>query len=227
MLNLEKESRSLVFPASKWHQVLSNFMVVLSGPNAQRQAISVRFTKGTTLRGLGFELGLGATSLGPFKSRVQNGCEGGSLGYHLVESNQMRNVITLHGSAEDLMSDLEQACAGPELEFCKGLIREGRTATLLGMRCGRGYAGGLDQEVMSMRISNPFVQALMACAMIMDGKVQYDTKTKAIYPITWETGGNLRREAACALILEILKAMKTCMSTADSISSMIRMQEIH
>lgn len=138
----------------------------------------------------------------------------------------MRKVITLHGSVEDLISDLEQTCAGGELELCKGLIRDGKASTVLGMRNGIGYSGRLDREVMSMRISNPSAHALMACSMVMpDGQVRYDTKTKAFYPVIWD-GGSLRREAACALILEILKAMKACQTTAGSIPSVIHIKGI-
>lgn len=222
-VNLGK-SPSLVIPASKAQQVLSKFLGALFGDrNPQPEAISVRFTEGMALGGLE---PLGSRLLRPFRCRVQHGCQGGSLGFHLVESSEMRKVITLHGSVEDLISDLEQTCAGGELELCKGLIRDGKASTVLGMRNGIGYSGRLDQEVMSMRISNPFVHALMACSMVMpDGQVRYDTKTKAFYPVIWD-GGNLRREAACALILEILKAMKACQTTAGSIPSVIHIKGI-
>ena len=216
---------ALVVPASKSQQVLSKFLLSLT-ENPQAEAISVRFTDGTEFHGLGLPQ-LGARSTLPFKSKVQHGCQGASLGFHLTVSSEMRKVITLHGSVDNLISDLEQACAGPELELCKRLIHDGKASEVLGMRCGHDYSGGPGREVMSMRISNPSVKALMACSMIMpDGQVKYDTKTKAFYPITWD-GGNLRREAACALILEILKAMKKDqMAMADAIS-VIRIQEIH
>lgn len=209
-------SPSLTFPVTMSHLILSKLLCILTGA-PEKQAISVRFTNGNSLGGLD---GMLASPPGSFKSRVQHGCQGGSLGFHLVESSEMRKVITLHGSVEDLISDLEQTCAGAELEHCQGLIRDGKASQVLGMRCGRG------EEVMSMRISNPSVQALIGCSMIMpDGQVQYDPKTKAFYPITWN-GGNVRRDAACALILGILKAMKACKDSLDLIPGVIRMRSV-
>ena len=215
-------SPSLTFPVTMSHLILSKFLLLLNGP-PEAQAISVRFTDGNSLLG-----GILASPPRSFKSRVQHGCQGGSLGFHLVESSELRKVITLHGAVEDLISDLELTCAGAELELCKGLIRDGKASQVLGMRCSRhGYSSRSGEEVMSMRIANPSVHALIGCSMIMpDGQVQYDPKTKAFYPVTWD-GGNVRRDAACALILGILKAMKACKDSLDLIPSVIRMRSVN
>ena len=157
----------------------------------------------------------GSTRMSRWKPRFPFGGQPNAESHHITWFSYVQ-----------LISDLEQTCAGGELELCKGLIRDGKASTVLGMRNGIGYSGGLKQEVMSMRISNPSVHALMACSMVMPGgQVRYDTKTKAFYPVIWD-GGNLRREAACALILEILKAMKACWTTADSIPSVIHIKGI-
>ena len=219
------KSPTFIFPASKSQEILEKVSLALS---SEKESISVRFTDGNSLEFLGGRFAPQTSK--NFKSRVQHGCPGGSLGFHLVESNDMRKVITLHGSVEELMYDLEQSCAGVELEMCKGLICDGNAAAVLRMRCSPGGYSSRDQEVMSMRISNPSAHALMACGLIMpDGRVQYDSRTKALYPITYD-GGNVRREAACALILEILKTMKNLKASKgmqDLMPSVISVSEIY
>ena len=79
------------------------------------------------------------------------------------------------------------------------------------MRLGLGsrYSAGSPAEVMAMRISHPTVHAVMACAAVMPhGQVQYDQRNDALYPISHDSRGNLRRDAACALILEILQKLQ-------------------
>ena len=100
-------SPALVFPVSACNRIMGELLSKMSGRRAiapGNQAISVRFTDGSSFSFLGLRADH-AASTNMFKSRVEAGCQGGSLGYHLVESSEMRQVITLHGSADNLISD--------------------------------------------------------------------------------------------------------------------------
>ena len=207
-------SPTLVFPVSACNRIMGELLSKMSGGRAsapRNQAVSVRFTDGSSLSFLGLPDDH-AASTNMFKSRVEVGCQGGSLGYHLVESSDMRRVITLHASPDKLISDLQRKFAGcKEVELCRGLLHQGEASALLDKRLGfdSRYSAGSLSEVMAMRISHPTVHAVMACAAVMPhGQVQYDQRNDALYPISHDERGNLRRDAACALILEILQKLQ-------------------
>ena len=71
------------------------------------EKMSVRFTAGlrSLISPFSTSLQNDNSFVGRYKSSVQVGCKGASLGYHLVTSSEGRNVLTLRGSLGNLLAD--------------------------------------------------------------------------------------------------------------------------
>ena len=164
--------------------------------------------------------------VGRCKSSVQVGCKGASLGYHLVTSSEGRNVLTLHGSLANLLADLTGStwAKKTEIDYNRKLIKEGKVQAILSQR-NQGHG-----DVMSLRITNPSAEAVLACAKVLNGIVYYDSKTHSLYPIKYGPGGTVALPVACAVIIEVLETMRQLSNSTHNQrgieTTCIRFQEI-
>ena len=191
------------------------------------ESFSVRFTMGASLLFQDLSTHMKDGLYKRMKRQVAKkcalvlGCKGGSLGYHLVSGNEGRNVFTLHGSLENILEDLKAVfMPNPGDETMK----RGNLEALTKQRATES------DEVMALRISNPSVEAVLACAVVL-GDVPYDPENNAIYPVQRRDGNNLKLSASCLIIIQILETMRTLAGKESlKVSNQninIRFREIH
>jgi hypothetical protein len=190
-------------------QTLQTILTLLELNNEHgQQQLSVRFTAGpkSLFSNKRVEAGVAQTLARNFKSSLQMGSQGSSLGYHLVMGSEGRRVCTLQGSRDDLLSDLQGAffSSNQEIAAYRGLLQTKQIDTLLAPDMRHSSSG----EVMSLRIVHPTPNAVVACAAVLGGTVPYDIKNNAIYPCTYSKGGSIVLAKSCAIIIEILETMK-------------------
>jgi len=149
-----------------------------------KEEVSLRMTIGPSFSL--FSKGSKAKALKPrLQSRVVEGVKGASLGYHLVESSEGKEIITLFGTAENFLHDVSFVDSALDL-----------------LNVDKG------NEVMSLRLQHPSRLAFGAVAS-STSEVYYEFQNDAIYPVRWGMHGNEKTPWNQALghVTDILKVM--------------------